>query len=92
MPRYFFDLVDHKSRKTDKSGTVFDTLSHARRAAEAAAREIMVMKLLADEDPDGRQYEILNESRVVLDIVRFRDVLPTSILEEWRPDPTLPHR
>ena len=85
--RYYFDLVDDQSRKPDRSGgSVFETLGMAVRAAEHAARDLMVRKLLDDQDPDGRRYEIANTEGQILATVSFKDLLPPLLDKKIKPD------
>jgi hypothetical protein len=83
VPRYFLDLVDGDQRTIDRTGIIADDLECAEHTAEGAARDFMVSKLLRDEDPDGRRYEIVDKANRVLATVCFRDLLPKPIAKEW---------
>ena len=81
MPRYYLDLIEGDERKVDRSGILADDLQCAERAARDSARNFMVSKLLEDEDPDGRRYEILDKTNRVLATVCFRDLLPKAVAD-----------
>jgi hypothetical protein len=76
MARYFFDLIDSHGKKADFKGSTYFDRKAAVQAAEMAARDFMVEKLLKDEDPDGRRFDITDEHGNYISTVRFRDLLP----------------
>ena len=76
MARYFFDLIDSHGQKADLKGSTYYDRRAAVQAAEMAARDFMVEKLLNGEDPDGRRFDITDEHGDHISTVRFPDLLP----------------
>jgi hypothetical protein len=76
MPRFYFHLVEGDRRVQDHKGADFESLNAARRAAESNVRDQLVGKILDDDEPDGREYEIADSEGRVLDTIHFSDYVP----------------
>jgi hypothetical protein len=75
MPRYFFHIRSGDDLIRDLEGVELESPVQAQEEAEAAAREILSMKVLKGEVVNGDRFEVLdNEGAMVLS-VEFRDLL-----------------
>jgi hypothetical protein len=79
MPRFYFYLVEGDRRVPDYKGADFESLAAARRSAESSVRDQLVARIMDDNEPDGREYEIVNSEGRVLDTIHFSDYLPPQL-------------
>lgn len=75
MPKFFFNIVDDKSRVPDHEGMELPDLDAARNEAQESARELLADALRAHKDVDGRRIEIGNENGDVITALKVRDLL-----------------
>jgi hypothetical protein len=78
MPRYFFHRRSASNYVEDLEGEELANIDDARDEAVMAAREIMSEEVLNGIAPDGSQFEIADDSGIVLAIIKFQSALKTS--------------
>jgi hypothetical protein len=74
MRFYFHVEADHINER-DSEGIDLPSLGDARREARRAAREMVAEMVLQEEQIDGMTFEIRDEHDVLLESVKFRDMI-----------------
>lgn len=72
---FYFNIRSDDVVDLDQEGLELQSLDAARREAEKAAREMVAEMVLQNEQIDGMRFDIVDASGLVLDTVRFRDVI-----------------
>jgi hypothetical protein len=75
MPRFFFNIRDGDQILYDLEGTELATLDAARHEALVDARWILAEELRAGGVTLERQFEITDDARQILAMIRFQDAL-----------------
>ena len=75
MPKFYFHLADGDQRLSyDQKGFEFEDLNAARRAAKVVARDLLNKGILPKQDPDTRQFEIIDADGRVVSTLRLIEV------------------
>ena len=75
MPKFHFNIRDHRGLIPDIEGMELPDIAAARQEAEEGAREILAEALRYHEEIDGKRIEIVSETGDVIDILKVRDLL-----------------
>lgn len=73
--QFYFDLVCDQQRDVDHDGMELPSVQAAKIEAERSAREMIAEIILHADRVDGMRFEIRNASGLVVETVRFRDVI-----------------
>lgn len=73
--RFFFHVEADHINERDSEGIDLPSLDDARREARRAASEMVAEMVLQEEQIDGMTFEIRDENDVLLESVKFRDMI-----------------
>jgi hypothetical protein len=79
MPKYYVNILENGKLIKDREGTEADNVEAMIADALQSAREMMAANVLAGKEPDGRAFEICDETGRVLTVVPFRSALHSQI-------------
>jgi hypothetical protein len=76
MPHYYFHIRDGGKLTVDEEGRNFPDITAARKEIMAGMREMIAENLRLGTPVYGQQFEIADESGVVVDTVELNDAIP----------------
>ncbi|WJH38467.1 hypothetical protein N7E02_07560 (plasmid) [Aliirhizobium terrae] len=75
MIRLYFHIRDGDRLSKDPEGAEFQDVQTARTEAVRSARELLSQRVLNGEEINGQSFELTDDNGVIVDTVKFRDVL-----------------
>ena len=75
MPRYYFHIRNGGNLTVDEEGRNFPDISAARKEIMAGVREMIAENLRLGATIYGQQFEIVDESGAIVDVVELKDVI-----------------